>query len=204
MLQPQIPSFGLAEVCGLEEEENYYTWPDNPPEGCQPFVGPFNSEVHDSPEIKIFQPLETAFNAYGFVTPLRLTTAQSLGGWKDYCLAAHNRYGQGEAYYFGTFLGLSIFNRQHGAGTLIRRILGEKIQPKVKGHELRPRIIETDEQALLAVFNNSRFETYTESIAVPAKYRKATDIHRREDVAITDSHVKVTVEPEDVVVLHLL
>ncbi|MBN2292081.1 MAG: beta-galactosidase, partial [Pirellulales bacterium] len=204
MLQPRIPSFGLAEVCGLEEEENYYTWPDYQPSGGQPFVGSFEKEVHCSPQIKIFDPLETSFNAYGFVTPLRLTTARSLGGWKDYCLAAHNHYRKGEAYYFGTFLGLSIFNRQNGAGTLVRRILGDKVTPKVKGQELRPRLMENGEQGLLAVFNNSRSQTYTELIAVPGKYHRATDIHQRTDVTLNNSHVKVSVPPEDVVVINLL
>ncbi|MCK4417403.1 MAG: beta-galactosidase [Candidatus Latescibacteria bacterium] len=214
MLQPQVPPYGLSEVFGLEEEENYFTWPDYESTAKHPlttvgpsfferFVGPYNEEIYSGPEITLSEPVKTRLRAYGFLTPLRLTTAKSLGGWKDYCLAAHNKFGKGEAYYFGTFLGLSMFNLNEGAGKVIANILSQRIKPKVKGKDLRPRLIDAGKEALLCVFNNSRFESYTESIVVPGKFSQAFDIHTEKEMAVKDGAVKVTVDREDVVVLHL-
>lgn len=203
MLQPRVPPYGLAEVFGVEEEENYFTWPDYHSSLNQPFVGSYNMEIYSSPEIDFSHPIKTKFHAYGFLTPLRLSTAQSLGKWRDYCLAAYNRFGKGETYYFGTFLGLSMFHRQEGASSLIANILSKKMKPRIKGKNLRPRLIEKKEEGLLAIFNNSRLETYTELIAVPDKYRKATDIHHKKDITLINGCAQVTVAPEDVVVLHL-
>ncbi len=214
MLQPQIPSYGLSEVFGLEEEENYFTWPDYESTAKHPlttvgssfferFVGPYNEEIHSGPEITLWKPIKTKFRAYGFLTPLRLKTAKSLGGWKDYCLAAHNKFGKGEAYYFGTFLGLSMFNRDKGAGKVIANILSQKIRSKVRGKNLRPRLIDAGKEALLVIFNNSRFESYTEIIAIPDKFSQVFNIHTEKKMTVKDGAVKVTVEREDVAVLHL-
>lgn len=214
MLQPQVPPYGLSEVFGLEEEENHFTWPEYESKIKEPlstvgpsffgrFVGKYNQEIYTGPEIALSKPVKVKFPAYGFLTPLRLTTAESLGGWEDYCLAAHNRFGQGEAFYFGTFLGLSMFNKKAGADKIIAKILSQRTNPKVRGKDLRPRLIDAGKKAILAVFNNSRSESYTESIAVPDKFGRALDIHTEQETAIKDGTVKVTVDREDVVVLYL-
>ena len=214
MLQPQVPPYGLSQVFGLEEEENYFTWPDYGSTVSGPlcnvgssfferFVGSYNEEIYGSPEIALRNPVETKFRAYGFLTPLRLTTGKSLGGWKDYCLAAHNRFGLGETYYFGTFLGLSMFHGEDGAAKVIARILSKNTNPKVRGKNLRPRLIDAGEEGLLAVFNNSRFESYTESITIPDKFNQAFDIHAEKEIVIKDGAVRITVDREDVVILHL-
>ena len=213
-LQPQVPPFGLAEVFGLEEEENYFTWPGYGSQSTEfrsnvgpsffgGFVGPYNQEVYCAPEIAMSAPTETRFRTHGFLTPLRLTTAESLGGWNEFCLAARNRFGRGEAYYFGTFVGLAMFHGENGAATAIGSILADKLKAEVRGKNLRPRLIGGDDEALLCIFNDSRFETHTELITIPPRYTQAVDIHTDDPVAVRNAEVEVTVAREDVKVLYL-
>jgi hypothetical protein len=149
------------------------------------------------------EPVEADFRARTFVTPLFLTTARSIGECLGHCLAAHHRFGQGETYYFGTCVGRALFHRDEGAGHIIGAILSQKIKPEVKGKKLRPRLMDAGKEALLCVFNNSRSEACTESIAVPDRFSQALDIHPGKNVAVTEAAVEVTVDSEDVVVLHL-
>ena len=56
-------------------------------------------------------------------------------------------------------------------------VLSRHTRPDVRGESLRPRLIGSGEEALLAVFNDSRTERRQESIAVPDRYTRALDIY---------------------------
>jgi beta-galactosidase len=203
VLQPQVPPYGLAEVFGAEEEENHYTWPGYQSSSNQPFNGPYNSEITQAPEIELCEPFSGRFRSYGFITPLRPTTARKIGGWKEHALVTHNRFGKGEAYYFGTFVGLSMFHQERGAGQMIARIFKDKFQPSVRGTNLRPRLIDAGNEGLLCVFNNSRFETCEERLTIPEKFKAAVDIYEGKRVPIDNNRIQIQVPPEEVCILHL-
>ncbi len=203
ILQPQVPPYGLAEVFGVEEEENHYTWPGYQSSSNQPFNGPYGSEITQAPEIELSQPFDGRFRAYGFITPLRPTTAGKIGGWKEHALVTHNRFGKGEAYYFGTFAGLSMFHREPGASQMIRRIYEEKFQPPVRGKNLRPRLIDAGDEGLLCVFNNSRTETYEENLTIPEKFKGAVDVYEGKRIPVNKNQIHIRVPPEDIGILHL-
>jgi beta-galactosidase len=193
----------LAEVCGLTEDESESTFDSGNPFLFNPLDEPYSQPVHRCPTIHMTEPVEADFRARTFVTPLLLTTARPIGACLGHCLAAHHRFGQGEVYYFGTCVGRALFHRDEGAGNVIGGILSQKIEPEVKGKNLRPRLIADGREALLCVFNNSRSEACTEPIVVPDRFNQALDIHTEKRVAVKDGAVKVTVDCEDVVVLHL-
>jgi len=203
MQQTPVPPFGLAEVCGLEEDESESTFDSEKPFLFNPLEEPYSQAVHRCPTVLMTEPVDAEFRARTFVTPLLLTTARSIGECLGNSLAAHNRFGRGETYYFGTCLGRSLFHRDEGAGSIIGAILSQKIKPTVKGKNLRPRLIDAGKEALLCVFNDSRSEAYTESIAVPDIFHQAIDIRTEKRVSVRESVVKVTVDCEDVVVLYL-
>jgi hypothetical protein len=203
MQQTPVPPFGLAEVCGLTEDESESTFDSEKPVLFNPLGESYSQAVLRCPTVHMTEPIEADFRARTFVTPLLLKTARSIGECLGHCLAAHNRFGQGEVYYFGTCLGRALFNRDEGASRIITTILSQKIKPKVKGKNLRPRLVNTGREALLCVFNHSRSESYTESIAIPDKFSQALDIHTEKRVAVKDGAPKVTVDCEDVVVLYL-
>jgi hypothetical protein len=203
MQQTPVPPFGLAEVCGLAEDESESTFDSEKPFLFNPLGESHSQAVFRCPTVQMTEPIEADFRARTFVTPLLLTTAGPIGGWKEYCLAAHNHFRQGEVYYFGTCLGRAMFHRDEGAGKIIGAILSQKIKPKVRGKNLRPRLVDTGREALLCVFNDSRSESYTESIAIPDKFNQALDIHTEKTVAVKDGALKVTADREDVVVLYL-
>ena len=214
MLHEQIPPYDLAEVFGLVEEENFYTWPDYESTFVDPvvtvaqgffrdFSGPYHDEIYNGPEIALSAPVEARFAAHGFLTPLRLTTAKSLGGWNGHCLAAFNQFGKGQAYYFGTFLGLAMFYGHPAAGAAISSILNQTLEPKVTGTTLRPRLVDNGKEALLAVFNDGRKDTHTDTITLPPRFTCATDVYTEQAVPIRDGAIEVSVGREDVAVLHL-
>lgn len=203
ILQPRVPPYGLSEVFGLEEEENHYTWPGHKSASNQPFNGSYGSPIHQAPEMRVSRPAPARFRCFGFVTPLRLTTAERIGGWNGHALAARNRFGKGEAYYFGTYVGLAMFNGERGAGTLIERILATAVQAPLRGRNLRPRMIRSGTEALLCVFNNSRSRTHEETIGIPGGFTRARDVHAGHAIRMRGSRLRVRVPPEDVRVLHL-
>ena len=55
----------------------------------------------------------------------------------------------------------------------------------------------------MVIFNNGRMESYTEAIAIPEKFSQVFNIHTEKKMTVKDGAVKVTVEREDVAVLHL-
>jgi beta-galactosidase GanA len=203
MQHPQVPPYGLAEVFGLEEEEGYRTWPDYQAPVNQPFGGPWRGEEYQAPEIVVSEPVQASFRAYGYLTPLRLTTARPIGEWDGRTFVAHNQYGKGEAFFFGTYAGLSMFHGETGTSELVRAIIHGCCTPQIRSSRLRPRLIEGENEALVCVFNNSRGEAFEESIQIPPRFRNATDLYSDETLKINDGAITLNVEPEDVALIHL-
>jgi len=67
---------------------------------------------------------------------------------------------------------------------------------------LRPRLIEGSNRSLLVVFNDTD-EEQAARIKVPARYRRATDIHRDAEMPVEENLIRVIVPYQDVVVLRL-
>ncbi|NJD01402.1 MAG: glycosyl hydrolase family protein [Ruminiclostridium sp.] len=202
-LQPDLPSFGLTEAAGLREEEALYSNPDN-----RPFANTYDNanwaeEAYGGPEISILQSASANFGVHGYLAPLITEGAECTGKWKNICLAAHNRYGSGEVYYFGTYLGLALYNKDKGAYKLVTEIFSKYAKPRVSGDRLRPRIIEKNKEGLLAVFNDSRIKKCSECIILPQGYKYARNLFSGEDLVVEDGCINVTVETEDVLVIHM-
>ena len=85
---------------------------------------------------------------------------------------------------------------------MLRAIVNQIVQPEVSAKKLRPRLIRGPNRSLMAVLNDTAADQ-TEEIALPAGYRRATDIHSDRDLALQDQAVRITVPYEDVVVLLL-
>lgn len=203
MQHAQVPPCGLAEVFGLEEEEGYRTWPGYQAPVNQPFGGMWRGEEYQSPAIVFSEPAQTTFRAYGFLTPLRLTTAKAIGSWDGRAFAACNRFGKGQAFFFGTYAGLSMFHGEKGASEVVRTIIRSCCAPKIRGEGLRPRLIESEDEALLCVFNNSREKAIEDVIRVPSRFGRAVDVYGDQALSIVDEAVAVSVPPEDTAVIHL-
>ena len=149
------------------------------------------------------RPAQPWLPAHGALTPLRLGAATSPGGCKDHCLAASNTFGKGQTCYLGTFLGLAMFYGHPAAGAAISSILNQTLEPKVTGTTLRPRLVDNGKEALLAVFNDCRKDTHTDTITLPPRFTCATDVYTEQAIPIRDGAIEVSVGREDVAVLHL-
>lgn len=202
-LQPDLPSFGLSEIAGLKEGEAFCSDPENAPWLNNPDNLPWPDEIYSGPEISMEEPADLKFRVHNYLSPLLLDGAKSIGRWKDLCLAAVNRYGNGEVYYFGTYLGMALNKRDKGAHKLFSAIVNKYISPKIKGGTLRPRLMEKGNEALLAVFNDKQFDKSSDRIRLPEGYCKAYDIIGGRELAIDDNTISVLIEPEDAIVIHL-
>ena len=202
-LQPEVPSFGLSEIAGLTEAEAYCSYPRNRPGLNNPNNLGWPDDIYSGPEIAVEYPDKNKFRAHGYLSPLILNDAKSIGQWKDICLIAKNQYGDGEVYYFGTCLGMALFNGDKGAQKTFADLLNKYITPKISGQYLRPRIIESKGSALLTVFNDNRSDKYKEIIKLPQKYKKAVNVFENKAIRIENSSIKVEVEPEDVMLIRL-
>ncbi len=226
-LRPVQPSCDLAEVAGLVEGEAYCSDPENRPWLNNPDHLPWPDEIYSGPVITMEAPIPVQFRVHGYLTPLILHGAKKIGGWKDLCLAAVNRFGEGRVYYFGTYLGLALQRRDEGAFQLFSSILACHVKPQIKGNKLRPRWIgnrdgcvkedgegngdgigtdivnESSTEALLAVFNDTPFDQISDTIVIPEKYHKAYDILHDCYIPIKDNRITLDIEPEDVLILHL-
>jgi hypothetical protein len=58
-------------------------------------------------------------------------------------------------------------------------------------------------EAVLAVFNDSRTETVSESIELPGSYRNAQPVYEEQQVHVADGLLHCTVAPEDACIVHL-
>ena len=159
--------------------------------------------IHKGPPIRFTWPVEVQVPAHGYLIPLELDGAEAIGRYEDIVLAAHHKYGQGEVYYFGTYMGLALEKSLPDAHTLLKRILRRHVRPIVTGDKVRPRLLESTGGALLAVFNDNRTEQLEEQITVPNRYRQARDIYSNREVKLTNGQCAVEVDAEAVRVFRL-
>jgi hypothetical protein len=137
-----------------------------------------------------------------FITPIRLLSAEGIAKSFEHTVAARKQFEKGEVYYIGTNLGASIAGGENGGIELLRAIIWTKVRPGVTADKVRPRLIEGSSKSLLAVFNDTP-QDQTSQVRLPARYRKATDLHRQAELPIAQASLTVTVPFEDVVVLLL-
>jgi len=199
--QPVLPSGILAKVVGAAEQEAICSDPQNRPMLNNPGGEQWPDPIHNGPEISFSEPVAVSVCARGYLAPLTPTEGRSMAHCLGHCVAVTNSYGQGTAYYFGTYLGLALAENDAGSLSIIQSLLGRHTAPQVKGSALRPRWIEGGDEALLAVFNDSRQETHREKIRLPRSYASAYNVYDKREVRIEDESLVVEVEPEGVCVI---
>ena len=118
-------------------------------------------------------------------------------------LATHHRYGEGHAYYIGTYLGLALYKRVPDAIAWMREVLLRHAAPPVRGGRLRPRLVRGSKAALLIVFNDHAVDAISESIPLPELYARATDVAIGKTVEINSHQFLVSLGPEGVAVYRL-
>ncbi len=197
-LQPTLPSFGLHEVAGLREEEAYCSdlsfkpnredkWPD---------------EVYNGPTLTFNEPAGQVVTCE-YLSPLRLEGAEATGTYDGMTIAAHNTYGKGEVWYFGTYMGLAIYRGNKDALRIVKDLIGRYVTPEVKGNDLRPRLISGAGRTLMAVFNDDPYATHTDTIRLPEGVTKAVSLFTGEEATIVDGCITLTLEGDDANVYEL-
>jgi hypothetical protein len=199
--QPVLPSGILASVVGAVEQEAVCSDPQNRPLLNNPNRDQWPDPIHNGPEIRFTQPISVSVRARAYLVPLTPTDGEPIGHCFGQCLAVTNSYGEGTAYYFGTYLGLALAENDPSALSMIEFLLDTHTVPQVRGKALRPRWIDGGDTALLVVFNDSRHETHRERICLPKSYVKAYDVYTKCEVSIEDQSLQVEVEPESVCIV---
>ena len=203
---PEIPPYGLADAFGYREKENYYL----PPKGERgpladilgPAVLPKAEQIYDEPEIQFSDPVSIQVKSHTFVTPIEITSATPIATCQGFTVAAKKQVGRGQIFYIGTSLGASIAAGDEGGVELLRAIVTPIVRPPVTSKTLRPRIMTGSKRSLLLVINDTP-KDQTESMALPAEYVRATDIHTGKDLPIENQSLQVAVPYEDAVVVRL-
>jgi beta-galactosidase len=199
--QPVLPCGILARVVGAVEQEAVCSDPQNRPGLNNPRGEQWPDPIHNGPEISFTEPASAGVRARGYLCPLTLTEGRSIAQCLGHTLAVANNYGQGTAYYFGTYLGLALAENDGTSLSIVQSLLERHTAPQVKGKALRPRWIEGGGKALLAVFNDSRRETHREQIRLPRSYARAYDVYDKREVRIADQFLQVQIEPESVCII---
>ena len=199
-LQPILPSFGLHEAAGLREEEAYCSDPSFVPNRSPRWP----DEIYNGPKLSFSEPIQGDIVTSEYLSPLRLEGAEAIGYYRDIPVAAHHKYGKGEVWYFGTYMGLSIHRGNENALAAVKKLLAQHINPEVKGNELRPRLIAGADRQLLCVFNDDPYAAHSDSIALPAGVKTAVSLFDGTEYAITDGKLSVMLEGDDAQVYELL
>ena len=203
---PLVPPWGLAEAFGYREKESFYQQSKGTPGPLTnvlgPAVLPLAEQIYFEPEIQFSDPISVKVKAHTFLTPVEVTSARAIATCQEFTVGARKRLGKGEVFYVGTNLGASIEGGDGNGIEMLRAIVNQMVQPEVSAKKLRPRLIRGPNRSLMAVLNDTAADQ-TEEIALPAGYRRATDIHSDRDLALQDQAVRITVPYEDVVVLLL-
>jgi beta-galactosidase GanA len=200
---PVVPPYGLDQAFGYREGESF--WVNSGTESRPLFVPrdvPPSDRVYYEPEIVFSAPVAVRVKANTYLTPLEITSAKPIGKFQDMTVAAMKKLGKGEVYYFGTNLGASIAAGHDIGIELLRAIITKVVKPPVSAASVRPRLIPGEKRSLLAVFNDTPADQ-TASIALPARYKKATDLHSQVTRPIVNNAVQLTVPYQDAVVLLL-
>ena len=212
-MRPELPAGRLSKAAGLVEGEQIYSDPGNVVT-VPTADGTVESEIRsDLPALDPIQvgppmtftwPIEAQVRVQQYLAPLELRGAEPIAKYGDLVLAAHHRYGKGEVYYFGTYMGLALEKNVPDALALLQEILLRHAEPVVRGDRLRPRLIDGGEEGtLLVVFNDHRTDTISEEVRLPDGAQRAKDIVTGQEYAASDGQVRLTVGAEDAVVLLL-
>ena len=211
-LRAQLPAGELSRAAGLREGEMVCSDMDNRisvsgPDGSVKATArsdlPAMDPIHLGPPISFTWPLPAEIPVHGFLTPLELNGAEPMGKYGDTVLAARHKYGKGEVYYFGTYLGLALDKNIPDAHSVIQHILLKHAQPVIRGDKLRPRLIRGSRGTMLVVFNDHRTETTGELISLPDGFTDARDVVTGEKHKISEGKLSASVEAEDALVLLL-
>ena len=200
---PVIPPNGLHEAFGYREKESYYIYSGTE---AHPLVVPRDlpslERIYFEPEIEFSQPISVRVKAHTFLTPIELSGAVPIATCQGFPVAAMRKLGKGQVYYFGTNLGASMAAGGDGGLGLLRALVTPVVRPTVTSDKLRPRLIEGAKRSLLTVFNDTG-ENQAARIELPARYRRATDIHSQTELPVEQNAIRMTVPYQDVVVLLL-
>lgn len=199
-LQPILPSFGLHEAAGLREEEAYCSDPSFVPNRSPRWP----DEIYNGPKLSFSEPIQGDIVTSEYLSPLRLEGAEAIGYYRDMPVAAHNKYGKGEVWYFGTYMGLSIYRGNENALAAVKKLLAQYTNPSVKGNELRPRLITGANRRLLCIFNDDPYAAHSDCIALPAGVKTAVSLFDGTECAITDGTLSVMLEGDDAQVYELM
>jgi beta-galactosidase len=202
----EVPPWGLAGVFGYREKESYNLQPkgESGPlaDILGPAVRPMAEQIYYEPQLDFSLPLRTLVKAHTFLTPIDITSATPIAAYQDLTVGARKTVGKGQVYYVGTNLGASIAAGNDSGSDLLRAVVRQVVRPAVSANKLRPRLIEGARRGLLVVFNDSPHDQM-ESIELPSRYHRATDIHSQLEQQLENTSVRVTVPYEDAVVLLL-
>lgn len=198
-LQPTLPAFGLHEVAGLREEEAYCSDPSFKPNRADRWP----DEVYNGPTLHISAPVAGEVITSEYLSPLRLEGAEAIGNYEDLTIAAHHTYGKGEVWYFGTYMGLSIYRGDEDALKIIKHLIGRYTCPEVKGTVLRPRLITGDGRKLLSIFNDDPYSTHADTVTLPSGVTKAVSLFDGSEASVTDGTLTLTLEGDDAQVFEL-
>jgi beta-galactosidase GanA len=200
---PVVPPNGLAESFGFREKESYYMrvageshWPV-----ALEKVAP-SERIYFEPEIEFSEPVPVRVKAHTFLTPIEISSATPIAKYRDFSVAATKKVDKGQVYYFGTNLGARIEAGDKGGIELLRTIVRRVVRPAVTADTVRPRLIEGPRRSLLVAFNDT-MEDQTTTLALPPRYRRATDIYRNEELPIKENSVRIDVPSESVLVVRL-
>ena len=194
---PIVPPFGLDQLFGYREREAFWLKDEKAP----PDV-PASDRVYYQPSIAFTSPFSVRVTGRTYLTPIEVTSAQSIARCGDMTVAATKKTGKGQVYYFGTNLGASIKAGSNGGIELLRAIITRVVKSPVAGGKVRPRLIESDKGSLLLVFNDTPQDQMV-TLKLPARYRKATDLLSRTEPPVVNNAVQLTVPYQDVTVLLL-
>lgn len=211
---PLVPPFNTGEKLGIREREAMWIPDTQLPATLWERMGPLGApaganiapveSIYTSPIIRISSPLEVEIRPCVFLTPLAVCEpAQIIGTCEGLAVAVVARWGKGSVYYFGTNLGACIHDGQVGALEAVKAILAEHAPPVVSGQELRPRLIQGTQDALVVIINEAA-EPISECVRLPQQYRQATDLYSGASLPMRDSIIEAAVEGQSVQVLHLM
>ena len=203
---PVIPPWGLAETFGYREKENYYLQPKGERGPLEDILGsavrPMAEQIYYEPDIEFSLPLRTRVKAHTYLTPVDITSATPIATYQNLTVGAKKKVGKGEVYYIGTNLGASIAAGNDAGIDLLRAAIMPVVRPAVTSKTLRPRLIEGSHRSLLVILNETAADQ-VESIVLPSRYLRATDIHSQTELRVENGSVQVTVPYEDAIVLLL-
>jgi hypothetical protein len=200
---PTIPPYGLAEAFGYREKESYYVYAGTESHPIEvPKNIPAAERIYFEPEIEISEPKPLRVKARTFLTPIEISSATPIAKCQGLTVGAMKKLGKGQVYYVGTNLGASINAGNDTGIDLLRAMVMEVVRPAVSSNKLRPRLIEGRNRSLLVIFNDTAADE-AEHVAIPSRFRRATDIYSRKELELQNNSVLVNVPYEDAVVLLL-